>query len=241
MEIQIKSRWGAAVPFTAVIADTTPLHLQVQRAVEAAVGSGAYLRGAYLRDAYLRDAYLSGAYLSGADLSGADLSGASLSGAYLRDAYLRGADLSGAYLSGADLSGAYLRGADLRGADLSGAYLRGAYLRGAYLSGADLSGADLSGADLSGADLRDAYLRGTKEKPKLVISRVIGRAYRSDGYEFIMFDMTDSKPVIRAGCRTFTAAEFKAHVKAEYPDSPKAAETLRIIRFLEGQAKQELW
>jgi hypothetical protein len=171
MEIQIKSRWGAAVPFTAVIADTTPLHLQVQRAVEAAVGSGAYLRGAYLRDAYLRDAYLSGA----------------------------------------------------------------------YLSGADLSGADLSGADLSGADLRDAYLRGTKEKPKLVISRVIGRAYRSDGYEFIMFDMTDSKPVIRAGCRTFTAAEFKAHVKAEYPDSPKAAETLRIIRFLEGQAKQELW
>jgi hypothetical protein len=41
---------------------------------------------------------------------------------------------------------------------------------------------------------------------------------------------------IRAGCRWFTVAQFRAHVAAEYPDTPKAAETLRILDFIEGRA-----
>ena len=140
--IEIKSRWGDRVLYTAKNAQ------DVRSAVEGAVSSGADLRGADLSRANLRGADLRGADLSGADLRGADLSRANLSGA----------DLSGADLSRANLSGANLSGADLRGADLSRANLRGADLRGADLSRANLSGADLSGANLSGADLRGADL-----------------------------------------------------------------------------------
>ena len=149
------------------------------------------------------------AHLSGADLRGADLSGA---------------DLSGAVLSGAHLSDAYLRGADLRGAGLSGAVLRGAVLSGAHLSGAHLSYAHLSGADLRGADLR-----GTK------IIRVIARVCRLDGYEFIAFD-TDKGVIIRAGCRTMSPADYRAHVSSEYPNTDKAEETLAIIDYIEARA-----
>jgi len=140
------------------------------------------------------------------------------------------ADLSGAYLSGADLSGADLSDAVLSGADLSGADLRGADLRGAYLSG----------ANLGGADLRGAYLSGTKEKPEHVISAMRGRAYRSDGYEFLIF-ATETGDCVRAGCRTFTLAKFRAHVAKEYPDTPKARETLRILDFLQAQLTAEAW
>ena len=159
---------------------------------------------------------------------------------HLRGANLSGADLSGAYLRGADLSGADLIGAYLRGADLSGAYLRGAYLIGADLSGANLRGADLSGAYLRGADLSGAYLRGAKDKPEHVISALKGRVYRSDGYEFLIF-ATEAGDCVRAGCRTFTLAEFRAHVAASYPDTPKARETLRILDFLEATLTAEVW
>ena len=169
-----------------------------------------------------------------------------LGGADLRGAYLRGADLRGADLGGADLRGAYLRGADLggadlRGADLGGADLRGAYLGGAYLRGADLGGADLRGADLGGADLGGAYLRGCKDNPQAVLEQLAGRASRSDGYEFLIFRSTDLGNIIRAGCRTFTLEEFRAHVASEYAGSPKAEETIRILNYLEGCLTQQSW
>ena len=123
MNIQIKSRFTAAVLFEH---DCENNSLRIT--LELAIKSGADLRGAYLSDAYL----------SRADLRGANLSGADLRGAYLRGAYLSGANLSGADLRGADLSGAYLIRADLSGADLSDAYLSRAYLSDAYLSGAYL-------------------------------------------------------------------------------------------------------
>ena len=104
MNIQIKSRFTAAVLFEH---DCENNSLRIT--LELAIKSGANLSGADLR----------GAYLSGADLRGADLSGANLSGAYLS-----GADLSGADLSGADLSDAYLSRAYLSDAYLSGAYLK---------------------------------------------------------------------------------------------------------------------
>ena len=178
---------------------------------------GADLRGADLRDAYLRDAYLRDAYLRGADLRGADLRGADLSGANLRGAYLRGA---------------YLRGADLSGADLSGAYLSGADLSGAYLSGADLSGADLSGADLSGANFDKAAIHGDEK-----VARIIARATRLDGFEFIAFECEAGVVKILAGCRWMTPSEYRAHVAANYADEqPKAAETLSIIDHIERVA-----
>ena len=110
----------------------------------------------------------------------------------------------------------------------------------AVLRGADLRGADLRGADLSGADLRGAVLRGTKEKPEHVMSALKGRAYRLDGYEFQIF-ATETGECVRAGCRTFTLAEFRAHVAKEYPDTPKANETLRLLDYLEATLTQEAW
>ncbi len=163
-------------------------------------------------------ANLSGADLSGADLSGADLSGADLSEADLSGADLRGANLRGAYLSGADLSGADLSGADLREANLSGADLSGADLRGAYLSGADLSEADLG--------------------KRIKIENIICRVYRSDDYAFFAFK-TSAGIIIKAGCRLLGPDEYRAHVATEYPDTPKARETLRIIQYIEDCAKEQ--
>jgi hypothetical protein len=165
------------------------------------------------------------AYLSRADLSGSNLSGA----------YLSGSNLSGAYLSGSNLSCANLSGSDLAGADLYGADLSRANLYGADLSGADLYGADLSGSNLSGAYLSRANLSGAK------INRWVAQLRRSDGHEFIAFD-TDQGVKIKAGCRWFTVPEYRAHVAKEYPDTPKAAETLAMLDFIEirAAASQEI-
>ncbi|WNV48047.1 pentapeptide repeat family protein [Caulobacter phage GB2A] len=199
-----------------------------------------------VKQALAAGANLRSANLSGADLSGANLRSANLRSANLRSADLSGADLSGANLSGANLSGANLSGADLRSADLSGANLSGADLSGAdlsgaNLSGADLSGADLSGADLSGADLSGAFFKGDKDSSEAVAERWLGSATRSDGYEFVMLSSSDWPEIIRAGCRTFTLEQFRAHVAAEYPDTPKAAETLSILAYLETRKTLEHW
>lgn len=120
---------------------------------------------------------------------------------------------------GLAVKAAYNSRADLSRADL----------RGAYLCDADLSGADLSGAHLRGAILRDADLRGAK------IIRVIARATRLDGYEFIAFD-TDKGIIIRAGCRTMSPDGYRNHVAREYPDTDKAEETLAILDYIEARA-----
>jgi hypothetical protein len=39
-----------------------------------------------------------------------------------------------------------------------------------------------------------------------------------------------------AGCRWFTDAEFRAHVAVEYPDTPKAVETLAILDYIATRA-----
>lgn len=151
-------------------------------------------------------------------------------GADLRGADLSRADLSGAVLSGAFLCNADLGGADLRNADLSNADLRNADLSRADLSRADLSWADLRGADLRGAVLRNAVLRGAK------VNAIVARATRSDGYEFVAFD-TDRGVIIRAGCRTMTLSEYRAHVAEEYPGTSKAGETLRILDYIDACAR----
>jgi hypothetical protein len=163
--------------------------------------------------------------------NGANLRGADLSCANLSDADLFGADLSGADLSCANLSGAYLSDADLFGADLSGADLSCADLRGADLRDAYLSGADLSGAYLRGADLFGANLRGEK------IARIFARIQREiDPYLFMGVELQAGGFNIAAGCRWFTADEFRAHVAQRYPHTDKAAETLAILDFIEARA-----
>jgi hypothetical protein len=157
----------------------------------------------------------------------ANLSGANLSGADLYGANLYGADLSRANLSGANLYGANLSGADLSGANLSGANLSGANLSGANLSGANLYGADLSRANLYGADLSKGL-------------RIVQGPTRSDGYHFSLRVCCPGEHIVVAGCRNFTIEQFKAHVASEYPDTPKATETLAILAFLEVRRDQIL-
>jgi len=140
-------------------------------------------------------------------------------------------NLSGADLRGANLSGADLSDADLSDANLSDANLSGADLSGANLSDADLSDANLRGANLSGADLRGAYLSGADK-----IDRLLAAVQRLDGYTFHAWRLTDGRVMIVAGCRYFTPDQFRAHVAAEYPETPKAIETLSIIEHIERMA-----
>ena len=126
------------------------------------------------------------------------------------------ANLEGANLEGANLGVAYLRGANLGGANLGGAYLRGANLGGAYLRGANLEGANLS--------------RG--------LAIVQGPMARSDGYFFSLRVCCLGEHVVVAGCRSFTIEQYRQHVADNYPDQPKAAETLAILDFLEVRRDQ---
>ena len=134
---------------------------------------------------------------------------------------LRGANLTGAYLCGADLKGAYLTGAYLCGADLNGAYLNGAHLNGAHLNGADLTGAYLRGATID-ADKLD---------------RLLARATRLDGHEFLLFALQGGSTKIKAGCRWMTISEYRDHVARMYPNTDKAKETLDILNFFEARAQ----
>jgi hypothetical protein len=190
--------------------------LAMRDALESAVKSGADLSDAYLSDAYLRGANLIGADLSGANLIGADLRGADLSDADLSDAYLRGADLSGA---------------DLRGANLRDAYLRGAYLSGANLIGADLSDADLRGANLSGANGEKALLIGSR--PCISIGPVGSRSDHASLW------LTDSGPLVRAGCFWGSLEKFEQAVKDTHGDNDHGREYGAVIALFRAHA--EIW
>ena len=134
-----------------------------------------------------------------------------------------------AYLDGANLAGANLDGANLDGANLDGAYLARANLAGANLAGANLDGANLDGAYLDGANLAGANLAGAK------VIRKIAQIRRDDGYEFIAFALDDGRLFVRAGCRSMTVEAFRAHVAKEYPNTPKAIETLAILDFIDAR------
>ena len=115
----------------------------------------------------------------------------------------------------ANLVGAYLEGANLRGANLVGANLVGANLVGAYLEGANLERADLS--------------RGLA---------IVQGPTRSDGYFFSLRACCLGDHVVVAGCRSFTIEQFRQHVADNYANTPKAAETLAILDFLEVRRDQ---
>lgn len=99
---------------------------------------------------------------------------------------------------------------------------------------ADLRDAYLHGALLRGADLRDAYLRWA-----IKIIRLICRIDRSDDYLFLGFS-TKSGLMIKAGCRLLSPDDYRAHIAKQYPGTPKATETLRIIKYIEECAAAEI-
>lgn len=112
-----------------------------------------------------------------------------------------------------------------------------AYLRGADLTGANLRGANLRGADLGGANLGGANLGGVKLSQSHTAVGLIARVTRIIvPYEFFAW-RTDQGDIVKAGCRFMTIEQFRAHVAKEYPDTPKAEETLAILDFLEARFK----
>ena len=127
--------------------------------------------------------------------------------------------------------GLAVRAAVKSGANLGGADLSWANLGGANLGGANLSGANLSGADLCGANLGGANLGGEN------VARLIARADRMDGYQFMALELEGGGFKIKAGCRWFTIPEFRAHTDAEYPGTDKHRETNDILDFIEARAK----
>lgn len=119
--------------------------------------------------------------------------------------------------------------ANLRHADLRGADLRNANLRHADLSAANLRYANLSGANLYGADLRHADLSSVEFKGSILASHV-AQTNRFDGYQFRLFK-TDKGPMVMAGCRWMSPADYEAHVAREYPGTSKAKATLAILTY----------
>jgi hypothetical protein len=221
IKFPVHNRFTGAVQFTAEIdcADDAATSVKLGLAVRWAVKTRANLAGAHL---------------AGANLARANLAGANLAGANLADANLARANLARAYLARANLADAHLARADLAGARLAGAHLARAHLAGAYLAGADLAGADLAGAYLAGAYLARAYLADAK------IKRIQARATRSDGYEFLLWRLEGGWRII-AGCRSMAStAEYRAHIAANYPDTPKAAETEAILAFFDARIAQDV-
>lgn len=105
----------------------------------------------------------------------------------------------------------------------------GLAVRSAVASGADLSGADLSGAYLYGALIHDEPIR-----------HLIAQVNRQiDPYAFLAFRMQGQSVKVMAGCRWFSIQEFRNHVASEYPDTPKAVETLDILDFIELRASRK--
>ena len=60
---------------------------------------------------------------------------------------------------------------------------------------------------------------------------------QNDPYEFFVFKTKDGELLIRAGCRTMLAEEYKAHAEKEYPDTPKFREMMALIAYAATSAK----
>ena len=104
-------------------------------------------------------------------------------------------------------------------------------LRRINLAGRNLRFADFRGSSLQRANLSGANLYGEK------IKRLIARADRMDGYQFMALELEGGGFKIKAGCRWFTLPEFRAHTDAEYPGTDKHRETNDILDFIEARAK----
>ena len=97
------------------------------------------------------------------------------------------------------------------------------------------SGAVQFTAEIDCADLRGADLCGQK------INRLLASVNRvQGGYTFLLFEMQEGPPMIAAGCRFLSIKDYAEHVAAEYPDTAKARETLRILDYFEETVAAEV-
>jgi hypothetical protein len=244
VKVRLNFLAGYQDPRAVEVPDDTPEDRQLKMALESEVRHRARLNGidlgrAYLCEANLGSAYLSNAHLYGAYLGGADMGHTDLSHADLRRAYLSNAYLYCANLKRANLSEGCLYNANLDNADLSYANLRHANLSHTGLNNTDLKCADLSRATLYGARLGDANLTGAYLDGKGIAALVTRVTRTIDSYEFRGWLMEDGSIRIDAGvCRHGHSPDsYRQHVADKYAGSPKAAETLRIIDFIEASAK----
>jgi len=95
----------------------------------------------------------------------------------------------------------------------------------------DLHNANLSYSDLSYSNLSGATING--EKIKVIFARV---QHEGDPHSFAAITLETGSYKIASDSRWFTDAEFRAHVAAEYPDTPKAIETLAILDYIAARA-----
>ena len=200
--------------------------------------SGTNLVGADLRWADLSGANMSGADVSWANMRWADVSWANMSHANMSWANMSGADMSWANMSHANMRHANMSGADMSGTNMSHADMRHANLRDADMRWIDLRDANMSDANLVGANLRCINLSLASRREGFKIHRLIARVSRSDSHLFMGF-LTDAGLIIMAGCRLMSPDEYRAHVAKEYPDTPKAEETLGVIQYIEDCAKEQ--
>ena len=148
--------------------------------------------------------------------------------------------IDGSVLFECDMPDGVISGLEMRHA-IEKAARDGANLRGAYLRGANLDGANLDGANLDGAYLRGAYLDGMMLGDKKLIGGrpvfQIGPIGSRSDYLVTLF--TDAGIVLRAGCFTGTAAEFREKLEAEHGDNNHAKEYLAALELIAVHA--ELW
>ena len=100
------------------------------------------------------------------------------------------------------------------------------------------NGGTLFGADLRGAYLSGAYLSGAKYRDDTIAAR-IATVERMDGYTFHLLRLENGAAKVMAGCRWLTVDKYRAHVAKEYPNTPKARETLDILDFFEKRIETD--
>ena len=121
-----------------------------------------------------------------------------------------------------------------RGIDLSYASLVGARLNHANLNCANLNCASLNHANLNHASLNRASLNHASLTMEHKAEALVARATRViEPYEFFLW-ATDNGPLIRAGCRTMTPAEYRARITGDSYDAAKRAETARILDYFDA-------
>ena len=81
----------------------------------------------------------------------------------------------------------------------------------------------------------EAGVKAGADMQRAGIINLAARLTRSDGYEFFGWQ-TDKGLIIRAGCRTMTLPEYRAHVLT-YDNQGKIRETTRILDYIEGASK----
>lgn len=145
-------------------------------------------------------------------------------------------DMSGTNLYGANMTGANMRNANMResnmaAANMTGAIMTGANMRNANMTAANMTAVNLFGANMTGANMHNVCMREVHVCGIPILAVLMLRE------DYTFFVCADG--FIRAGCRTFTPAEYRLHV-ATYPEGDaRRGPTLTMIAIAEAIYAQE--